>query len=155
MKRSAVTEKAAVLRLAQIIVQRQSGILSDAEALTAPEAFEPWFPARHYGQGQKIRAGADAPEPLQLYEVLTDLDSTEGQAPWNDGMLAVYRPIVQGHAGTVQDQIPFVYGMDARNGLVYSYEGDSYLCKGDMIPCVWYPGTAGLWQWELLGGDTE
>ena len=32
----------------------------------------------------------------------------------------------------------------------YRYEDKTYLCKGDMIPCVWTPGTAGLWQWEAV-----
>ena len=32
----------------------------------------------------------------------------------------------------------------------YSYNGVVYLCKADMKPCVWAPGTAGVWQWEAV-----
>ena len=28
--------------------------------------------------------------------------------------------------------------------------GEVDLCKADMKPCVWAPGTAGLWQWEAV-----
>lgn len=31
-----------------------------------------------------------------------------------------------------------------------THNGTVYLCKGDMIPCVWEPGSAGLWQWEAV-----
>lgn len=67
-----------------------------------------------------------------------------------EGMLAVYRPIDQVHEGTKEDPIPFVYGMDTEEGKYYAYEGITYLCKQDMIPCVWPPNTPGLWQWEVV-----
>ena len=38
--------------------------------------------------------------------------------------------------------------MNCEEGKYYSYEGKTYLCKQTMTPCVWAPGTAGLWQWE-------
>ena len=42
--------------------------------------------------------------------------------------------------------------MDCHAGQYFSYEGHVYRVAegGDMIPCVWAPGTAGLWQWELV-----
>ena len=49
-----------------------------------------------------------------------------------------------------EDPIPWVYGMDCTNGLYYTYEGTLYLCKSDMKPCVWAPGSPGLWQWEAV-----
>ena len=31
------------------------------------------------------------------------------------------------------------------------YEGVTYLCKSDMLPCVWAPGSDGTeWQWEAV-----
>ena len=71
------------------------------------------------------------------------------QAPHDEGMLAIYRPIDQTHAGTLEDPIPFVYGMDTEEGKYYAYEGTTYLCRQTMTPCVWAPGTPGLWQWEV------
>ncbi len=78
------------------------------------------------------------------------------QPTHGEGMLAVYRPIDTTHAGTLEDPIPWVYGMDCTSGLYYSYNAAVYLCKADMKPCVWAPGTAGLWQWEAVAaGETE
>ena len=78
------------------------------------------------------------------------------QPPHGEGMLAVYRPIDTTHAGTMEDPIQWVYGMDCTSGLYYSYNATVYLCKADMKPCVWAPGTAGLWQWDAVdAGETE
>ena len=85
----------------------------------------------------------------KLYRVLVDTVWQAHQPPGGTGMLSVYRPIEIGHTGTLSDPMPYVYGMDCRTGLYYSYEGTVYICKGDMIPCVWLPGTPGLWQWEV------
>ena len=38
--------------------------------------------------------------------------------------------------------------MNTEEGKYYSYEGKVYLCKADMTPCVWAPGSPGVWQWE-------
>ena len=59
-----------------------------------------------------------------------------------------YRPLVPGHAGTIEDPIPWVSGMDVDEGKYYSFSRKTYLAKADMKPCVWTPGTPGLWQWE-------
>ena len=55
-------------------------------------------------------------------------------------------------AGTLADPIPWVSGMDCYEGKYYSYNGHIYRVAtgGTMAPCVWEPGTAGLWQWELV-----
>lgn len=76
----------------------------------------------------------------QLYRVITA--PTDDRPPDADGMLAVYRPIVPGHAGTMTDPIPWVYGIDCKAGLHYSYADQIWLCKSDMSPCTWTPGTA-------------
>lgn len=67
-------------------------------------------------------------------------------------MLAIYRPIDQAHAGTLEDPIPWVYGMDCLAGTYYSYNGHTYKVAdgGTMTPCVWPPDTAGMWQWVLI-----
>lgn len=75
----------------------------------------------------------------QLYRVLNT--PTDNRPPDAEGMLAVYRPIVPAHAGTTADPIPWVYGMDCKAGLYYSYADQLWLCKSDMAPCVWAPGS--------------
>ena len=67
-------------------------------------------------------------------------------------MLDIYRPIDQAHTGTLEDPIPWEYGMDCIAGTYYSYNGHIYKVAdgGTMAPCVWPPDTAGLWQWELI-----
>ena len=85
-----------------------------------------------------------------LYRVVQAVTPQAHQPPHGEGMLAIYRPIDATHAGTEEDPIPWVYGMDCTSGLYYSYNAAVYLCKGDMKPCVWAPGTAGLWQWEAV-----
>lgn len=75
----------------------------------------------------------------QLYRVLNT--PTDNRPPDAEGMLAVYRPIVPAYAGTTADPIPWVYGMDCKAGLYYSYADQLWLCKSDMAPCVWAPGS--------------
>lgn len=144
IKREVAEAKTAVLRLAQIIVQRQGGILTDAEALTAPAAFEPWAANRPYDKGQIVQHKG------LLYRLMADVDkSQEHQPPDADGMLAIYRPIVPTASGELDDPIPYVYGMDCTAGLYYIYNEAVYLCEGDMLPCVW-PPDSGIWQWTRL-----
>lgn len=83
----------------------------------------------------------------QLYRVLNT--PTDSRPPDAAGMLAVYRPIVPAHAGTTADPIPWVYGMDCKAGLYYSYADQLWLCKSDMAPCTWIPGTAPT-MWEQV-----
>ena len=60
------------------------------------------------------------------------------------------KPIDREHAGTADDPIPWVYGMDCHAGKCYRYNGKVYQVAegGDMIPCTWPPDTPGMWQWE-------
>ena len=83
----------------------------------------------------------------QLYRVLNT--PTDNRPPDEAGMLAIYRPIVPAHAGTTADPIPWVYGMDCKAGLYYSYTDQLWLCKSDMAPCTWIPGTAPT-MWEAV-----
>lgn len=121
--------------------------LSDKQALTMPSLFPKW--AFLLAQGSPLAFGAVIEKDGQLYRVMQDkITPQEHQPPGGEGMLAVYRPIDAEHAGTIEDPIPWVNGMDCHSGKYYSYDGQKWLCKGDMIPCTWAPGTAGLWQWE-------
>lgn len=124
--------------------------LSDTVALSIPDILPSWDEL--LAAGQPIQPGVCLMHNGQCYRQAQSGPVTpiESQHPGGDGMLAVYRPIEREHTGTMADPIPWVSGMDCRTGKYYSYEGVTYLCKGDMIPCVWTPGTAGLWQWEVV-----
>ena len=121
--------------------------LTDEQALKMATTFPVW-PDGVNSDGQYIE-GQIVQDEGQLYRVMQPtVTPIESQPPHGEGMLAVYRPIEVQHAGTIDDPIPWVYGMDCYNGKYYTNEGTLYLCKSDMIPCVWAPGTEGLWQWE-------
>ena len=95
---------------------------------------------------------AQALQMPDLFPTWQQVTPLESQPPDGEGMLAIYRPIDQTHAGTLEDPIPWVYGMDCHAGTYFSYNGHIYqvAAGGDMIPCVWPPDTAGLWQWVLI-----
>lgn len=146
LHKAMVEEKCAVIQLAQIIIQRQSHLLTDAEALTAPAAFEVWAEGMKYGAEQVVQHKGG------IYRVVQAVDKSQAhQPPDAEGMLAIYRPISPTASGTENDPVPFAYGMDCVGGLYYTYQGNLYLCKGDMLPCVWYPDS-GIWQWAKKGG---
>ena len=128
-------------------LQRQTAIRSiplddDAGALIVAPVCPEWAAGQNYKTGDILNHNGTA------YRVIQDVLSLENQPPDADGMLAVYRPISLTSSGTIDDPIPFENGMDVTSGTYYSYNGKVYLAKADMLPCVWPPDTAGLWQWE-------
>lgn len=116
----------------------------DVTALSIAPICANWEANHSYEKGEIINHDG------QAYRVIQSVDSLEHQPPGAEGMLAIYRPLNPDHAGTLEDPIPFVNGMDVYNGKYYSFNEKTYLAKADMLPCVWDPGTAGLWQWELV-----
>lgn len=124
--------------------------VTDEQVLEMPDLFPTW--AEVLDSGARLAKNTSITKDGTVYRVMTDVTPQEGQPPDGPGMLAVYRPIEKSHAGTVEDPIPWVYGMDCRAGQYFSYEGHVYRVAegGDMIPCIWAPGTPGLWQWELI-----
>lgn len=126
--------------------------IADDAALQMPDLFPVWEDVLE--AGNRLAEGTILQDSGTLYRVVQSggVVPQEGQPPHGAGMLAVYRPIDQGHAGTEDDPIPWVYGMDCKAGQYFSYEGHVYKVAegGDMIPCIWAPGTPGLWQWELV-----
>ena len=114
----------------------------DATALALSPICPEWRDGVHYEAGEIVNRNG------QPYRVVQTVDAIESQPPGAEGMLAVYRPLNPEHAGTLDDPIPFVNGMDVYTDKYYSFNGKTYLAKADMLPCTWEPGTAGLWQWE-------
>ena len=118
--------------------------------LEMPDMFPSWEDV--LANGVELQKGRIISKDQTLYRVQNKVTPQAHQPPGGEGMLAVYRPIDQSHAGTLEDPIPWVYGMDCHAGVYFSYQGHIYRVAvgGDMVPCVWTPGTPGLWQWELI-----
>lgn len=124
--------------------------IEDTVALQIPDLFPTW--ADVLKEGKELPEGRIIQDGGQLYSVVQAVTPQEGQPPHGDGMLAVYRPINRKHAGTAEDPIPWVSGMDCLEGEYYSYNGKVYRVAvgGTMKPCVWPPDTPDLWQWEVV-----
>lgn len=129
---------------AQLYVQQVADI-PDNTALEMPDLFKTWDEV--LAAGAQLEANTILNDSGQLYRVVQAVTPQEHQAPHDEGMLAIYRPIEPDHAGTLEDPIPYVYGMDTEKDKYYSYNDKVYLCNLDMKPCVWAPDTPGLWQW--------
>lgn len=119
--------------------------IPDEQALEMPDLFRTWDEV--LAAGEQLEADTVLNLDGQLYRVVQPVTPQEHQRPDGEGMLAIYRPIEQTHEGTREDPVPFVYGMDTEQGTYYSSGGKTYLCNLTMTPCVWAPGTPGLWQW--------
>lgn len=124
--------------------------IPDTSALQMATLFPDW--ERALQDGAELAKGRIISDNGQLYRVEQAVTPQAHQAPHNDGMLAIYRPIDKTHAGTLDDPIPWVYGIDCLAGTYYSYDGATYkvAAGGDMTPCTWQPDTAGMWQWEKI-----
>lgn len=135
--------------VAKLYVQAATDV-PDETALEMPDLFKTWEEV--LTAGVTVAENSIINDGGTLYRVVAagGVLPQEHQPPHGEGMLAVYRPIDTAHTGTLEDPIPWVYGMDCTEGLYYSYNATVYLCKANMTPCVWAPGTAGVWQWEAV-----
>lgn len=131
---------------ARAFAQSSAADIEDAAALQMPSLFKTWEEA--LAAGVELKANEIISCGDTLYRVVTNVTPLESQRPDGEGMLSVYRPIDQVHAGTQEDPIAFIYGMDTEAEKYYSYNGKVYLCKLTMPACVYAPDTPGLWQWE-------
>lgn len=128
------------------VMMRDATTVTDAEALMMPDLFRTW--AEALAAGAQLMAETVLNKDGKLYRVVQAVTPIETQPPDGEGMLAIYRPIDVVHTGEMDDPIPWEYGMDCEEGKYYSYEDGLWLCTSDMKPCVWAPGTAGVWQWQ-------
>lgn len=121
--------------------------VEDKQALDMPDLFRTWEEV--LAAGQTVSKDIIINDGGKLYRVVPEEGVTpqENQPPHGEGMLAVYRLIDIEHAGTQEDPISYVDGIDTEQGKYYSYNDKLYLCNLEMTPCVWPPDTAGLWQW--------
>ena len=143
-----------ILRASMRTMAAQTQPFSAAQfsVLAKAGVFEEWAADTFYAAGHRLVC-----EGI-VYEVIQDVTSQAHQPPNAEGILAIYRPLSvdtetgEEPDGTQEHPYEFLYGMDVTNGCYYTYEGKLYLAKADMPACVWYPGTAGVWQWEEVGG---
>lgn len=138
----------ALLKSSDVALQASSNI-SDEDAILVEDKIPLWQEGKKYTLNQIVKYNGS------LYRVTQQEVTAQGhQQPGSTGMSAVYRPIGKDlpteELGTMEAPIPFVYEMDVDKGKYYSYQDKVYLAEADMKPCAWYPGTAGLWQWELV-----
>lgn len=138
------------IRVATKLYVQAATDVPDETALEMPDLFQTWEEV--LAAGVTVAENSIINDGGTLYRVVASggVLPQEHQPPHGEGMLAVYRPIDPAHEGTLEDPIPWVYGMDCKNGKYYIYNSTTYLCKADMKPCVWAPGSAGLWQWEAV-----
>ena len=131
----------------------QAEDFTPAEFATFAQAglFPVWVAGESYTTGDRlVHEGV-------VYKVQQPVTAQGHQAPGSAGMLAIYRPISADPDtgaepdGSLDNPYSFISGMDVSTGKYYTFEGKLYLAKADMKPCVWNPGMAGLWQWELVG----
>lgn len=104
--------------------------IPDSYALDMPGLFPSWESV--LDSGDKLRKGVIINDGGQLYRVNVDnLTPQEHQPPHGEGMTAVYVPINKTNAGTLDDPIPAVKGMEYTYGLYYLDPEDQkiYLCK--------------------------
>ena len=149
-KKKAQDAMAEQMKVAAAAFVADATTLTDEQALAMPALLKTWDEALK--KGAALAYNTVVIKDGQPYRVAQagGVTPLESQAPGMDGMLAVYRPIDRQHAGTIEDPIPWVNGMDCTAGRYYSYDGATWLCAGDMVPCTWAPGTAGVWQWEAV-----
>ncbi len=150
--------QAAQAEASLIMAMKMERQLAQTETFTGAEfavfaragLFPVWVAGETYAAGNRL-----AYEGV-VYETQQPVTAQAHQPPGSTGMLAVYRPIsVDAETGDEPDgsrdnPYGFISGMDVFGGSYYAFEGLLYLAKADMIPCVWAPGTPGLWQWELV-----
>ena len=148
----AAAESAAILtaKMQRQLVQAEDFTPAEFATLARAELFPVWTAGESYVTGDRlVHEGV-------VYEVQQPVTAQGHQPPGSAGMLAIYRPISADPDtgdtpdGSRDNPYSFISGMDVFGGSYYAFEGKLYLAKADMKPCVWNPGTPGLWQWELV-----
>ena len=148
----AAAESAAILtaKMQRQLVQAEDFTPAEFATLARAGLFPVWTAGESYVTGDRlVHEGV-------VYDVQQPVTAQGHQPPGSAGMLAIYRPISADPDtgdtpdGSRDNPYSFISGMDVSTGKYYTFEGKLYLAKADMKPCVWNPGTAGLWQWELV-----
>lgn len=138
-----LTEMTQLGNALRMFVIANSKTMTDAEALSVSGLHEKWEVGRVFKE-EDVNKVVWWKE--KLYRIVSAHTAQAHYPPDGEGLLAIYRPIDIGHAGTADDPILFTYGMDVSAGLYYSYNDAVWIAKKDMIPCVWYPAAGNEWE---------
>lgn len=127
----------------RLFVALNGAKMTDEEAVSVSGLHDEWVSGKAYTADDvdKVVRYKD-----KLYRIVSAHTAQSHYPPDGEGLLALYRPIVLGYAGTTDDPIPFAYGMDVTAGQYYSYTNSVWLAKKDMKPCVWYPVDGNEWE---------
>ena len=136
-------EMAGLRNALRLFVKANSHTMTDDEALSVASLHDDWLPNHSYTTDDvdKVVRYKEG-----LYRIVSAHTSAAHYPPDGEGLLALYRPIVVGHNGTLEDPIPYLYGMDVYAGLVYTYSGGTWIAVKDMVPCVWPPAPGNEWE---------
>ena len=135
------------------MVQESLGLLaaelSDEDALLFQPYVRSWQAALE--AGESFVKDEPFEHESQLYRAVVDFTPEAHRIPGSEGLLAIMRPVNRMNAGTREDPIPFLAGMDVEKDKYYSNGGVVYLAKDNLPACHagWAPGTDGMWQWEV------
>ncbi len=121
-------EKALALRA---LIVKASASLSDTDALSAVELFEPWAVGVAYEKSDKrIRHGGKLYRCIQSHTSQTDWAPDVATSLWEQ----VAEP---GQGDTPENPIPYNGNMALVNGKYYSQDGVTYLCIRDTVNPVY------------------
>ena len=120
MKRTDVVEQAQAIRNS---MDKVTGNLTDADAVSVANLFLPWAAGVDYSVGDRRRFSDS------LYKCAQAHTSQTGWEPPN--VPALWFVIDAGHSGTIDDPIHATRGMEYVYGLYYrdSEDGKLYLCQ--------------------------
>ena len=119
--------------------------MTDNEALQVMDMYPQWdtFIGKELTQGNKVQHGGKLWKALQTHTV------QEQWQPGQQGTESLYAEVVETHAGTIGDPIPYNGNMELEQGKYYTQDGATYLCiRGTGIPV--YAALA-----ELVGNYVE
>lgn len=137
------TEMAELRNALRLFVSANGAAMSDEQALSVSSLHDKWEAGIVYEDKDVNKV---VKHKGKLYRIVSAHTAAAHYPPDAEGVLALYRPIDISHAGTLEDPIPFVYGMDVTGGLYYSYENAIWLAKINMAPCVWPPAEGNEWK---------
>ncbi|MDL2295032.1 hypothetical protein LJC60_10520 [Ruminococcaceae bacterium OttesenSCG-928-D13] len=129
--------------MAQTGIATIAATLSDDDALALQPLVKEW--SEVVAAGGTLKANEPFSHGGQLYRAVQDTTPQAHQEPGATGMLAVYRPVEESHAGTLEDPVPFRTGLACEKDKYYTEAGVLYKCTRD------YDGSTGHSPAQLVG----
>lgn len=112
----------------------QTMSLTDTESLKVRELYPEWESM----MGQQVKKGEKYRYNDRLWKVLQDHTVQETWKP-GESTESLYTEVVESHAGTKDDPIPYNNNMELEDGKYYSQNGVTYLCTRNTEIPVYNP----------------